>query len=270
MTPAPVRISSTSLRTFLDCPRKWRLDQDEGRSEAGAAAAAGTVFHAIMEARLAGEPDPSDAELCAAPAAYESIQSIVDRLGPCILDEGRTLAELVPDPWAYVWPEARGDEAVCLVEFDLEHECPRVVRQAGQEFVLAGFLDLVILDETARTAYILDWKTKGKSTFKKPLDLSEDTQLQYYASRLAYEHSWIDTVKVRHVTVPRGFVAEPRVDDAEFSSRDLLEWDRAVLRPALTRMADFLRKDVKEVDTNRAACFLYGRCPHMGACKRAN
>lgn len=273
-----MRISSTQINDFIACPRAWAF-RNVGKEEhiAGVAAAVGSIFHAIQEWRAAYDCFPSVDDLRTMPGNYDSPGALLDRFGEDkLVPLAQHMAEQVGDPLAYfpdeeTWPRL-------FLEYDLERR-PVVLRFGDTDVTLGGYMDILAFSADGERAWIGDWKTRGaKSWDDRPMaeDLATNVQLLYYACALLRQHPGLLSIEVGHVNVlrPDKVGGEVKVDVQRvlLPASYLRAWERDTLFPTIERMVEAARlwnADKREqVDTNRDACYRFGRCPHMSACTR--
>jgi hypothetical protein len=275
-----MRVSSTQLNDYIACPRAWAF-RYVGKEEtiAGAAAAVGSIFHAIQEWRTRYGTFPTIEDIRALPGNYDSPGTLLARFGDeALYPLAAYMAEEVGDPTPflpsdYVYPDL-------YLEFDLEADPIELTFDGVAEPVrLGGYLDILAFSEDGRHAWIGDWKTRGAASWKdRPVgaDLASNAQLLYYAAALLYARPEIRTVTFTHLNVLRpngvGGTVEVDVQTVRLVARDIEAWTAEVLLPTLRGMlaarAAWLDGDKAGVDTNRASCYRFGKCAHYTACGR--
>lgn len=261
------RVSSTSLTTFLDCPRKW-IYNHFSRPESFVVSypmAVGTLFHAIQEWRMThngqtpslnrvklmdGNYDPPSQALVDHPSAWEEAVEMARVYPPdrwfdeCPLDPEHRVIEASVDDWSII---SRPDLGGVL---------------------LGGYID--VLDR--HLFRISDWKTRGgfryaPETFQEFLD---DVQLCYYAALAARQYEWPYAV-VRHLNVQRtskGKASEEALHEIPrwFLDGVLDTIEQEVIPQMIEAYKTYSEEGSAYVTRNSAACFKYGGCPHRTEC----
>jgi hypothetical protein len=254
------RVSSTSIGTFITCPRKFWYRYREllpaHPQEVNEAMATGTVFHAFMEFRASRGRWPTDGEFAEMKGSYDDPIEAVRRF-PRSKAAGFTMAQRVlaqrPD----------------LVEFDedteLEHPLDAFGLTLG-DVAASGFIDVFFPSRRL----IRDYKTRGSFRYmpRTPEDFRADVQQSYYAAAVAGANGW-DSIQVEHVNVMRPDKGEGiEVVTVEIPVSYLkgvwTHLDETVV-PEMRRLAEEVA-DEKDVPVNRGACWTYGKCPFFGIC----
>jgi hypothetical protein len=259
-----MRVSSTQINCFLDCPERWRLDYVLGlAAPAGEAAAVGSLFHSCMEFRLHHGAWPSARMLASVPGNYDSPVDIMRRW-PRAFDEAVALAQAVGDPWQFI------PEDVELLDVELSFDA-RGLRACHGEVEVGGYLDLVARDRDG-CPVILDWKTRGKRSWGSrpttPAAFEANIQFVYYACAVMQlpEFAHAPRARVEHINVLRDSPGVVHVDGATFT-REFLDVAWATLeRDVLSAMLAVYKASKEFAHKERASCFKYGRCPHLAQC----
>ena len=257
------RISSTQIRTFLACPRKWHYAYVQGQAQVfGFAAAVGTVFHAIQEYRMSnGGKFPTRKQVEAMPGNYESTRKTV-RSFPNTWQVAKNMAQQV-DPYELEFINHDND-------LKLEYNLQDNPLDLGHGIVAGGYLD--IIDMTTHT--VIDWKTR-KSFGHAPKThqgFRDDIQQMYYAAACSIQFGW-EEVGIYHINVKRVEQDRPtavKVYGTTFSSDELRTWWEDVLKgeivPAMVKAA---RSPIEDVARNTKTCWKYGKqnpCAYLQTC----
>ncbi len=275
------RASSTSIRTFMDCARKGAFAYSKGfevgdglvtpiRVEVSEAMATGTVTHAVLELRFAGEEATEEA-VRAMEGNYEDPHEALDAfsdsdLFSVALETADTVGEDVRG-----WLEDYfGAEIVSAeIEFDLEdHE---VFFEAGP--AAGGYIDLLLELSDGRLV-VWDWKTRSRLDYipRTEAEFRADPQLCYYAAALLQARPDLaeyDSIVVGHGNLLRadcsgGPKAVPV--HAEIPTWYLQGvWTH--LEGVAAEMVEAMGKHPTESPRNRGACYKYGPCPHLEYCQ---
>lgn len=259
-----MRVSSTQINTFLDCPERWRLDFVLGlAAPAGEAAGVGTLFHACMEFKIHHGVWPTARMMTGVSGNYDNPRDTMRRF-PRAFDEALALAQAVGDPWAFI------PEDVKVVDIEMSLDARGLVACDGR-VQIGGYLDIVAQDAHG-CPVILDWKTRGKRSWgKRPQsadDFAENMQLIYYAAAVLQlpEFAEAPRVHVSHINVLRDSPGVVHVDGTTYTREFLtLAWER-LEREVFEPMLAIYNAQHEPAHKERGACFKYGRCAHLAAC----
>lgn len=260
-----MRISSTQLNTFNDCPTRWYKEYVAGQTgNFGKAASIGSLFHSILEFRMVHGYAPPKAVLCQLQGNYDDPRDHLRRY-PSAWEPACEMAEHIEDPLAYIPDgfELVGVE-VCLDDMGVEIE-PGVL--------CGGFFDLLAKRPDGSEWWIGDWKTRGKTSWaKRPTtaaDFEENIQFTYYAAALTQAHPEIERVQVTHINVLRPADGGPAVkEDHGVFTKKFLEkvWSDLKHGPVASMLSLVAAGMQPQPPTDTAPCWKYGRCPHLRAC----
>lgn len=277
------RASSTSIRTFLGCPRKAVFAYSEGfevetndglavtpiQFEASLPMAKGTIIHAILEQRFAGLDDSEEA-VRAMEGNYEDPREALDAYpDEPIWDVAVETADVVGDPREYI-EDYFGQRIVAFeIEFDLEEH--GLYFEAGP--AAGGYIDLLLTLEDG-TRVVWDWKTRSRLDYapRTESDFRGDPQLCYYGAAMAkylYETGQpVDEIVVAHGNLlradkpggPKETVAHARLETWYLEK----VWE--YLEGVAEEMTEAMKKHPAEAPRSTSQCYKYGPCPHLQYC----
>jgi len=270
MTDHKMRISSTQLNTFADCPTKWHREYVLGiPGSFGKAASIGSLCHSIIEFRIAHGFEPSKSILCKLKGNYDDPRDHLRRY-PSAWEPALEMARYIEDPLAFV-PEGfdlgLGGVEVCLDELAVE---------IAPGVLCGGYFDLLAFNADRTEAWIGDWKTRGKTSWKiRPTskeDFENNIQFTYYAAALSQAYPDLTRVWVDHINILRPGDGGPAVKvDGTMFTREFLKivWMGLQAGPvaSMIQLAEDETPPVPSMDTG--PCWKYGKCGHLRACTQA-
>lgn len=254
-----VKISSTRLGRYIDCPRKARLAYD-GEKPPSRKMAWGTVFHAVVEFRLGRGRWPTRKEFWKLEGNYEDprqseilypglLKEVLDLYGDhepllAIIDELRSIEDMVVEQ--------------PMADWDL--------RLGSEEVLATGYYDVLVPSQRL----IVDWKTRSNFRYapKTSGDFRDNDQLMYYAAALVQRNPEWPSVTVRHVNVLRETAAIV-VYESEIPAFLLKSTWKALGDKWADEYARAMRADPGDVPTDTSACYKYGPCAWLQECNRA-
>jgi hypothetical protein len=252
-----MRISSTQLGSFLDCPAKWYMTFVEGHGmKTSEAMATGTVFHAIEEFVHARRTWPLRRDIYAWPGNYQPTSEAMDAF-PRAFDVALAAAKRIGAPWKNEhlkwlnWEEA-------ILEQDVEEWG---VSMCDGAITCGGYIDGLFPEQQV----VFDWKTRRSFQYAPDAEeLASNVQLNYYAALAARHLDW-DRATVVHANVERKS-GRLQVVRAEIS-RGVLDMVWEYLEESLgPRMLRCAAQENIDVVRDEGACFKYGPCQHMSYC----
>lgn len=260
-----MRISSTQLNTFSDCPTRWYKEYVAGeQGNFGRAASIGSLFHSIIEFRIMHGYEPTRSMLCKLKGNYDDPLDHLRRY-PTAWEPALEMARHIEDPMSYIPAdyELVGVE-VCLDDLGVEIE-PGVL--------CGGYFDLLARNAEGTEYWIGDWKTRGKASWKKrpstDEDFAENIQFTYYAAALAQAFPSVEKVHVTHINMLRPADGGPAVkEDGATFTRLFLESVWTDLKTGVVASMIQMVEAGEQPDppTDTSPCWKYGRCPHLRAC----
>ena len=192
MSNPELRVSSTSIGTYLGCPRMYAYELNTGQTKkANEAMAFGTLVHACIEYRLA-DPEhrwPTKAQVVKMKGNYDDPKLALIYF-PHLWDEVEQMLD-------FLVPEDYVGSGEFHIEWSLDdagvYACDGAV-QCG------GFVDLLDLENKT----IWDWKTRSDLRYapKTREDFLDNPQLMYYAAAIA-QHFDLPYVHVGHINLIR-------------------------------------------------------------------
>lgn len=274
------RVSSTSLRTHIECERKafFEYGPEPRRGVATYPMALGTVGHAILEWRTSTGEDPTYEEVYAMEGNYDDPSVVLDAFADDdIFEHARRCVDLpeLAQPRDAIF-ESLGIPAdakvieecveLPLETFGLEFECGAV---AG------GYIDHYLVVE-GMPPIVFDWKFRGRMDYapKEPEDFRSDVQQTYYPAAVQRALG-CDSVIVAHGNVlridPKSSRAKPKfipyfAEIPAWYLTSVWSYYEGIAADMVANMA----REAHEVDRNEDRCYKYGRpCEHMDYCRSA-
>jgi len=263
-----VRISPSSYKTFIACPRKWWFEKvvDAPKDfDNRTHLLVGTLLHALAERFLDDEVEGEDALRDALPnldIPADQVEAIA-KVAMAAFKAGRDML---------VRLKARKDSATTtsgVGSFIVES----AVQGHAGDLPFLGYVD--IFDWTGDVPIVEDHKTSsspnGKYTHQSPQAAAEDPQLGFYAYCLVYKDTdYNGPCYVRHLYYPTKGGAARQGPIGKLTRADAeAHFDR--YKAIATRMVETARiaptiEDQDKVDAKSSACYMFGGCQFASTC----
>lgn len=268
-----LRVSSTSLGTYLTCPRTYAYELANGEGKtANEAMSFGTLVHACIEYRLAHDGRwPTWDQVVSMKGNYDDPRQALIAFPKLWEEVEQFMAEVEPETYV---GNGRFEIERNLEDFDL--------RACDGAILCGGYIDL--WDPNTNTMW--DWKTRSSLSYapKTREDFLNNPQLVYYAAAVAQALD-LDGLRVGHVNLIRPSKWKPKVSKVAVYSHYISRWYLDAAWHVLTE--DILPKmlavkravvpgdrdsAVAASERNPSACYKYGKnsCAHIRYCPAVN